>query len=249
MNPSYSKSRHDITPLTPDEVAALAARLSPEAFRVTQKAGTERPFCGTLLDNKKDGIYACVVCGLPLFSADHKFNSQSGWPSFYREVDPEHVSRRQDRGYGMARTEIACARCGAHLGHVFDDGPEPTGERHCLNSASLVFHENGSELPPETPPVEPAVALEIICGKSKGDATIKLASELIAAILNVAQGADDACAADLITQAQEFLFVVPVGSDPKGDLKKARPSSPVQPGPRKHRGTRCFTPTSSSNKG
>ncbi|MDF1555758.1 MAG: bifunctional methionine sulfoxide reductase B/A protein [Deferrisomatales bacterium] len=158
MHPRYSKSRYDITPLSPEEVETLAGRLDPEAFRVTQRAGTEPPFCGTLLDNKRDGIYACVVCGLPLFSAAHKFTSNTGWPSFYREVDPEHVSRRRDLSHGMVRTELACARCGAHLGHVFDDGPEPTGERHCLNSAALTFHETGEELSPATRPVETEVA-------------------------------------------------------------------------------------------
>ena len=142
-----SKSGYDITHLSKAEVAKLASRLDEEAYRITQKAGTEAAFCGTLLDNKKEGVYSCVVCGLPLFSSDHKFDSGSGWPSFYREFDPEHVERHEDRSYGMVRTEIDCARCGAHLGHVFDDGPKPTGERHCLNSASLVFTEKGEDLP------------------------------------------------------------------------------------------------------
>lgn len=151
-SPRLSKSGYDITPLPPEKVKELAARLDPEAYRVTQKAGTEPPFCGNLLDNKKDGLYACVVCGLPLFSSEHKFNSGTGWPSFYREVDAEHVARRRDDSHGMVRVEINCARCGAHLGHVFDDGPRPTGERHCLNSASLRFYEKGTELPPESRP-------------------------------------------------------------------------------------------------
>ncbi len=158
MKPQYSSSGYDITPLTRERVAELAAKLSPEVYKITQKAGTEPPFCGTLLDNKKDGIYACVVCGLPLFSSAHKFNSGTGWPSFYQEFDPAHVSRRLDHSHGMTRTEINCARCGSHLGHVFDDGPPPTGARHCLNSASLVFHERGRELPPESRPVTTAVA-------------------------------------------------------------------------------------------
>ncbi len=142
-----SKAGYDITPLSPEKVAELAAKLDPEAYRITQKADTERPFCGTLLDNKKDGTYACVVCGLPLFSSEHKFNSGTGWPSFDREFDPEHVKRTADRSQGMTRIEISCARCDAHLGHVFEDGPKPTGERHCLNSASLVFYEKGQEPP------------------------------------------------------------------------------------------------------
>ncbi len=151
--PRYSKSGYDITPLPREKVAELASKLDPEAYRITQRADTEPPFCGTLLDNKKEGTYCCVVCGLPLFSSEHKFNSGTGWPSFYREVDAEHVSRSQDRSHGMIRTEINCARCGSHLGHVFDDGPKPTGERHCLNSASLKFHEKGAELPPASRPV------------------------------------------------------------------------------------------------
>jgi peptide methionine sulfoxide reductase msrA/msrB len=154
----YSKSGFDITPLSRDQVATLAKKLDPETYRITQKAGTEAPFCGNLLDNKKEGFYACVVCGLPLFSSEHKFNSGTGWPSFYREVDPEHVARVQDRSLGMVRVEIDCARCGAHLGHVFDDGPKPTGERHCLNSASLKFYEKGQEAPPESRPVKTETA-------------------------------------------------------------------------------------------
>jgi peptide methionine sulfoxide reductase msrA/msrB len=149
-----SPSGYDITPMSRERVAALAARLDPEAYRVTQRAGTEPPFCGTLLDNKKEGLYACVVCGLPLFSSAHKFNSGTGWPSFYREFDPAHVARRRDASHGMIRTEILCARCGAHLGHVFDDGPPPSGERHCLNSAALRFFEQGEELPPESRPLQ-----------------------------------------------------------------------------------------------
>ncbi len=95
-----------------------------------------------------------MVCGLPLFSSDHKFKSGTGWPSFYREFDKDHVARKVDLHHGMSRTEINCARCGAHLGHVFPDGPPPTNERHCLNSASLKFHKKGAEMPPESRPAE-----------------------------------------------------------------------------------------------
>ncbi len=154
MTTVLSKSGYDVTPLPKEEVARLAATLSPEAYRITQKAGTEPAFCGNLLDNKKDGVYTCVVCGLPLFSSEHKFNSGTGWPSFFREVDPAHVTRKVDRAFGMERVEIDCARCGAHLGHVFTDGPKPTGERHCLNSASMKFLEKGAPIPPESRPVK-----------------------------------------------------------------------------------------------
>ena len=154
----YSKSSFDVTPLSKDRVAELAKKLDPEAFRVTQKSGTEPAFCGTLLDNKKEGFYACVVCGLPLFNSDHKFESGTGWPSFYREYDPKHVSRKKDDSHFMSRTEINCARCDAHLGHVFPDGPKPTGERHCLNSASLKFFEKGETLPMESKPIETETA-------------------------------------------------------------------------------------------
>lgn len=153
-----SKSGYDITPLSRERVKELAATLTPEQYKVTQTSGTERAFCGTLLDNKKDGMYVCVVCRLPLFSSDAKFNSGTGWPSFYREFDPEHVSRKTDEDHGMVRVEINCARCGSHLGHVFDDGPKPTGERHCLNSASLTFYEKGEKLPTESMPVTGAGA-------------------------------------------------------------------------------------------
>jgi peptide methionine sulfoxide reductase msrA/msrB len=149
----YSRSGFDVTPYSRAKVAELAKKLDPEAYRITQNAGTEPAFCGTLLDNKKNGTYCCVVCGLPLFASDHKFNSGTGWPSFFRPFDVDHVAAHEDNSHGMQRVEINCARCNAHLGHVFDDGPRPTGLRFCLNGAALVFHEKGEQLPPESQPV------------------------------------------------------------------------------------------------
>lgn len=115
------------------------AILTEEQFRILRSSGTERPFCGALLDNKVEGVYTCAGCGLPLFSSSSKFESGTGWPSFFKPIAEGNVAEREDRSHGMVRTEINCARCDGHLGHVFDDGPRPTGLRFCLNSESLEF--------------------------------------------------------------------------------------------------------------
>jgi methionine-R-sulfoxide reductase len=119
--------------------AEWRAQLTPDQFRIARAQGTERPFCGTLLDNKRHGVYACVCCGLPLFASTAKFESGTGWPSFFEPVADENVATRPDRSHGMVRVEILCARCDGHLGHVFPDGPPPTYQRHCVNSESLTF--------------------------------------------------------------------------------------------------------------
>ncbi|MFB9067994.1 peptide-methionine (R)-S-oxide reductase MsrB [Pseudofulvimonas gallinarii] len=140
-------SDFDLTPPDPRQRAALEADLSAEERRVLLAHGTEAPFCGLFLDNKQDGVYTCRCCGLPLFRSSDKFDSGTGWPSFFQPFDERHIRRIRDSSHGMVRTEIVCARCGGHLGHVFPDGPPPTGERHCLNSVSLAFIARGQPLP------------------------------------------------------------------------------------------------------
>ncbi len=115
------------------------AQLSAEQYLIARNKGTERPFCGTLLDNKLEGVYACVCCALPLFTSAHKFESGTGWPSFFQPIAADNVVTHEDSSHGMRRSEVLCARCDCHLGHVFPDGPAPTRLRFCVNSESLVF--------------------------------------------------------------------------------------------------------------
>ncbi|GJQ28973.1 MAG: peptide methionine sulfoxide reductase MsrA [Phycisphaerae bacterium] len=154
----YSKSGRDVTPLGQTRIDELAKGLTPEEAAVILAKGTERAFCGNLVDNKKDGTYLCRLCDLPLFSSGAKFDSGTGWPSFFQPFDPAHIREESDRSYGMVRTEILCARCGGHLGHVFDDGPKPTGRRYCLNSVSLTFVEKDTALPAGALPVKTETA-------------------------------------------------------------------------------------------
>lgn len=119
----------------------LRKKLTPEQYHVTQEKGTERPFTGKYWDHKETGLYRCVVCGAELFESDTKFDAHCGWPSFYAPAHGANIAEETDLTHGMRRTEVMCKNCGAHLGHVFPDGPRPTGQRYCINSASLDFEK------------------------------------------------------------------------------------------------------------
>lgn len=144
---TISASGFDLTPPSSQERAHLEGGLNPEERRVLLNHGTEAPFCGGLLNQKNTGVYCCRLCGLPLFRQDAKFESGTGWPSFTAPIDPKHVAGIEDNAFGMRRIETRCARCGSHQGHVFPDGPRPTGLRYCINSVSLSFVADGEVLP------------------------------------------------------------------------------------------------------
>jgi peptide-methionine (R)-S-oxide reductase len=147
MMPTVASKTLDLTPPNAEERARLEAGLTDEERHVLLRHGTEAPFCGGLLSNTETGLYCCRLCGLPLFRSVAKFDSGTGWPSFFEPFHQDHIRFVRDESYGMVRTETRCARCDSHQGHVFPDGPRPSGLRYCINSISLSFVRDGEPLP------------------------------------------------------------------------------------------------------